>query len=105
MATLKEKANNILLEKEENLIPENIKSGVNIFNVIGNYTGNDILLEDFISIQENSAEDTGVFTVERLHFNNTDYISIRTKVKDIIALNTNATIEFNVPIDLLNQVL
>lgn len=105
MATLKEKANVILLEKEENLIPENIKSGVSIFNVNGNYTGNDILLEDFISIQENSAEDTGVFTMERLHFNNTDYISIRTKVKDIIALNTNATIEFNVPIDLLNQVL
>lgn len=105
MATLKEKANTILLEKEENLIPENIKSGVSIFNVNGNYTGNDILLEDFISIQENSAEDTGVFTMERLHFNNTDYISIRTKVKDIIALNTNATIEFNVPIDILNQVL
>ena len=105
MATLKEKANAILLEKEENLIPENIKSGVSIFTVNGNYTGNDILLEDFISIQENSAEDTGVFTMERLHFNNTDYISIRTKVKDIIALNTNATIEFNVPIDLLNQVL
>ncbi len=106
MATLKEKANAILLEKEENLIPENIKSGVSIFNVNGNYTGNELIPEDYITFMENGAEDTGVFTLEREdNVNNTSYITIRTKVHKLMALNENATIEFSVPIDILNQVL
>lgn len=106
MSSLKDKANNILIEKDENLIPENIKSGVSIFNVTGTYTGNDIYGDDFLSIYENSAEDTGVFTLERAdNLNNTSYIIIRARVSDPIVLNENATIEFGVPIDILNQVL
>ena len=39
MSTLKEKADEILAEKEEKIIPENIKSGVTIFDVTGTYSG------------------------------------------------------------------
>ena len=39
MSTLKEKAQEILDEKLENIIPENIKDGVNIFDVSGVYSG------------------------------------------------------------------
>lgn len=106
MSSLKEKANNILIEKDENLIPENIKSGISIFNVTGTYTGNELVPEDYITFMENSAEDTGVFTLEREdNLNNTSYITIRTKAPKLIALNENAIIEFSVPIDILNQVL
>lgn len=106
MSSLKDKANNILIEKDENLIPENIKSGVSIFNVTGNYTGNELIPEDYITFYENSTEDTGVFTLERAdNLNNTSYIIIRTKVSELITLNENAIIEFGVPIDILNQVL
>ena len=39
MSTLKEKAQQVLDEKENKIIPENIKNGIDIFNVIGNYGG------------------------------------------------------------------
>lgn len=39
MSTLKEKAENILTEKEEKIIPENIKKDISIFNVTGTYEG------------------------------------------------------------------
>lgn len=40
MSTLKSKAEQILQEKETNIIPENIKDGVQIFDVEGIYSGN-----------------------------------------------------------------
>lgn len=39
MSTLKEKADEILAEKEEKIIPQNIKEGVTIFDVTGTYSG------------------------------------------------------------------
>ena len=39
MGTLLNKANEILSEKTNKIIPENIKDGVEIFNITGNYTG------------------------------------------------------------------
>lgn len=39
MSTLKEKAEQILDEKSMNIIPENIKNGVQIFDIIGSYAG------------------------------------------------------------------
>lgn len=39
MSTLKEKSESILAEKESKIIPENIKSGVQIFGVNGTYAG------------------------------------------------------------------
>ena len=39
MSTLKEKAQQVLDEKENKIIPENIKNGVEIFDVVGTYTG------------------------------------------------------------------
>lgn len=41
MSTLKSKAEQILQEKETNIIPENIKDGVQIFGVTGDYIGGD----------------------------------------------------------------
>lgn len=41
MSTLKSKAEQILQEKETNIIPENIKNGVQIFDVTGDYIGGD----------------------------------------------------------------
>lgn len=41
MSTLKSKAEQILQEKETNIIPENIKDGVQIFDVTGDYIGGD----------------------------------------------------------------
>lgn len=43
MSTLKSKAEQILQEKETNIIPENIKDGVQIFDVTGDYIGSDSL--------------------------------------------------------------
>lgn len=39
MSTLKQKAETILQEKEEKIIPENIKKDISIFNVTGTYEG------------------------------------------------------------------
>ena len=41
MSTLKEKAEEILSQKDTYLIPENIKAGVTIFGVTGTYTGDE----------------------------------------------------------------
>lgn len=37
--TILQKAQAILAEKEEKILPENIKAGVTIFGVTGTYTG------------------------------------------------------------------
>lgn len=41
MSTLKEKAEEILAEKEAKILPENIKHGVTIFGITGTYTGDE----------------------------------------------------------------
>lgn len=48
MATLKEKSEAILAEKESKIIPENIKSGVTIFDVTGTYNNQIDLVCDAI---------------------------------------------------------
>lgn len=42
MSTLKEKAQSILDEKNSKILPENIKSGIQIFNITGEYEGENI---------------------------------------------------------------
>ena len=42
MSTLKEKAETIATEKTEKIIPENIKSGITIFDITGTYAGGEI---------------------------------------------------------------
>lgn len=46
MSQLKTNLQNILQEKEQKIIPENIKSGVQIFDVVGTYEGSGIDTSD-----------------------------------------------------------
>ena len=55
MSTLKQKAEEILTEKNEKIIPSNIKSGVQIFDVVGTMTQSGVKLFDTIEhMQEDS---------------------------------------------------
>ena len=46
MSVLEDKLNQILQEKEQKIIPENIKSGLQIFDVVGTYEGSGIDTSD-----------------------------------------------------------
>lgn len=61
MSTLKEKSEAILAEKNNKIIPENIKNGVTIFDVEGTYTGGGSSTSDvklFSSIEEMNNDET-----------------------------------------------
>jgi hypothetical protein len=48
MSTLKDKAQEILNEKDLKIIPENIKDGVQIFDVIGEYQGSGGSIDEYV---------------------------------------------------------
>ena len=76
MSTLKEKAEQILQEKEEKIIPENIKKDEVIFDVTGTYegSGGNITTYNYF-IQDNSAAQPGLGRIDITEHSNGDFVS------------------------------
>lgn len=56
MASLKDKANNILDEKTTNLLPENIKKDITVLGVMGTYNGPDTGIKLFETLEEMNSD-------------------------------------------------
>lgn len=56
MSRLKTNLQNILQEKEQKIIPENIKSGVQIFDIVGTYGGSGIDTSDATATADDIAQ-------------------------------------------------
>lgn len=116
MASLQEKANNILNDKTSKIVPENIKKDVTIFNVTGTLetldtsdgtaTANDIISRKtaYVNGQKitgtlpvNSATYTfvqGTYTVKASENNN--YLGVQGPIKSDIVLQRSANIDMRV---------
>lgn len=82
MATIKDKAENILNEKNEKIIPENIKSGVQVFDIEGTYEGSE---EDYIEcVFSKSTEDDRNY-IDTTLYKNGKYSSVTKREVDVYA--------------------
>lgn len=82
MATIKDKVENILNEKEEKIVPENIKSGVQVFDVEGTYEGSG---EDYIEyVFSKSTADNRNYIDAKL-YKNGKYSSVTKREVDVYA--------------------
>lgn len=82
MDILVEKIDNILTEKNTKILPENIKSGINILGINGNYTGNlsdeeyQSANDDLDDILENTTVPSGTITItENGEYDVTNYLT------------------------------
>lgn len=82
MSTIKDKAMNILNEKNNKIIPENIKSGVQVFDVTGTYKGSGV---DYIEYALSKSTVDGRNFIDTTLYKNGKYSSVTKREVDVYA--------------------